>query len=53
MRFELQKTWDINLRLKNWASRDKNFTGQIEEPKRISHDEHLRREEKRRNERVG
>lgn len=25
MRFELQKTWDVSLRLSTWARRDKNF----------------------------
>jgi hypothetical protein len=37
MRFELQKTWSPELRLKNWASRDKAFAGQPEaETKSVS-----------------
>jgi hypothetical protein len=27
MRFELQKTWELSLRLSTWARRDKEFTG--------------------------
>jgi len=29
MRFELQKTWSTNLRLKTWASREKGFTKEL------------------------
>jgi len=25
LRFEMEKTWDLNLRLKNWASRERDF----------------------------
>jgi hypothetical protein len=28
MRYELQKTFDINLRLSNWASKGKYFSGE-------------------------
>lgn len=33
LRFELEKTWDLNLRLKTWASRENDFTKTITQNK--------------------
>jgi len=33
MRFELERTWSTELRLKKWASNDKNFNFKTEKPK--------------------
>lgn len=37
MRFELQKTWDTNLRLSNWANNNKEFNGIL----KINQDENI------------
>jgi len=35
MKFELQQTWDLNLRLKNWAGRNKDFEKNNSEEKLV------------------